>query len=251
MTSPAIVSLTYDDGLPVHRERVAPGLSRRGLSGTFYVPAAGTDLHAHRDGWRALAEAGHELGNHTCFHPCRGGPARAWVDAAYDLRTYSEKRFADEMALADAILRGIDGRTVRSFAATCGDLDIGPDDLKHSVEHVALRHACCIRNGSTTTHLPGASRPGIRVPHFRGDGQTAATVIAAIDAAVAAGGWLVVLFHGVGQGTHNHFIAADEHERIIDHLAALGGRVRGMPFVEAWLAQGGQVAQAPSGAAQR
>ena len=44
----ALICLTYDDALPVHRETVAPDLAERGLRGTFYVPAARADLHEQR-----------------------------------------------------------------------------------------------------------------------------------------------------------------------------------------------------------
>jgi peptidoglycan/xylan/chitin deacetylase (PgdA/CDA1 family) len=67
----AAVSLTYDDCLPCHRLAVAPALSARDMAGTFYCPAASGDLHANVEAWRAVATSGHELGNHTCFHPCR------------------------------------------------------------------------------------------------------------------------------------------------------------------------------------
>ena len=67
----ALVCLTYDDALPVHRQVVAPLLAERGLRGTFYIPAARDDLHEHLADWRRVAEMGHELGNHSCFHTCR------------------------------------------------------------------------------------------------------------------------------------------------------------------------------------
>jgi len=66
----ALVCLTYDDALPVHRQVVAPLLAERGLRGTFYIPAARDDFHNHLEDWRKVAAMGHELGNHSCFHSC-------------------------------------------------------------------------------------------------------------------------------------------------------------------------------------
>ena len=48
----ALICLTYDDALPIHREVVAPLLAERGLRGTFYIPAARDDLHEHLADWR-------------------------------------------------------------------------------------------------------------------------------------------------------------------------------------------------------
>ena len=66
----AAVSLTYDVGLPVHYTLAGPLLEHHNLRATFYPPIYG-DLRLHPDCWRELATAGHELGNHTVFHPCR------------------------------------------------------------------------------------------------------------------------------------------------------------------------------------
>ena len=92
MTSPGeprcIVSLTYDDALPCHFESVAPLLEEHCIRGTFYVPC-GPALFAHADAWREVAAQGHELGNHTVFHPCRDQP---WLDEAYNLSHYTARR---------------------------------------------------------------------------------------------------------------------------------------------------------------
>lgn len=231
----AAISLTYDDALPVHRELVAPELLRRGLRGTFYVPAAAGDLHAHRDAWRGIAADGHELGNHTCFHPCRKRSGATWPEDTYDMRTYSPKRFIDEVALADQVLRGIDGRTVRSFAATCGNLTVGPEGAEIDMSPRILDHASCIRSGHSPDPLPLAPPPSV-VPIFGMDGKSAAPVIAAIDRAVASGGWLILLAHGVGQGTHGLFITVEEHRAVIDHLAGLGDAVWAAPVAEVFAA---------------
>src|SRR4051812_14229548 len=157
----AAISLTYDDALPVHRDLVAPELERRGLRATFYVPAAAADLHANREGWARVAAAGHELGNHTCFHPCRRRPGATWPDAAYDMRGYNERRFVDELVLANAVLGSIDGRESRSFAATCGDLTVGDGAEERSVTEAALRHTACIRSGTSATALPLTAPPTV------------------------------------------------------------------------------------------
>jgi sialate O-acetylesterase len=232
MSPRACVSLTYDDAVPVHRTLVAPSLSARGLRGTFYTPAAAGDLLEQRDAWRAIAADGHELGNHTCFHPCRGRPGATWPSKEYDMRTYTLKRFVDEVAFADRVLRAIDGKTQRSFAATCGNVTVGEGDEEVNVVEAIRPYATCIRTGHTDAPL--ATAPYL-VPAFRGDGQVAATVIAAIDAAIAADTWLVVLFHGVGP-THGLNIAEAEHTAVIDHLAAqvAAGRTRAVPVVDAY-----------------
>ena len=63
------VSITYDDALPCHYEYVVPAWEAYALHVTCY-----TNINAlmnDPDVWRDVAVKGHELGNHSIFHPCR------------------------------------------------------------------------------------------------------------------------------------------------------------------------------------
>lgn len=214
----AAISLSYDDGIASHRAEVAPSLSARGLRGTFFCPANADDLHANVEGWRQLALAGHEIGNHTCFHPCRRKPGAGWPDAAYDLCTYNRKRIVDEVTLASRVLRLVDGRERRAYGATCGHTTFGPEGAAESFVD-AMR--------PFTTHVR-ADRGGIlplRRPDFvtgshLGDRLTAAETIAVIEPLLASAGWLIIEMHGVGRETHPHHIERDEHSRLCDWIAA-------------------------------
>ena len=92
------VSLTYDDAVPVHYQAVGPALEKQGLTATFYVTIR-SDVQRHPQHWRKLAARGHELGNHSLFHPCRGADAhKSWLPAEYDLMKYTPRRFSDRIA---------------------------------------------------------------------------------------------------------------------------------------------------------
>jgi hypothetical protein len=88
----AAVVLSYDDGVDVDLDNVAPDLEAAGLRGTFFVPGHSESLAKRLPEWRALAARGHEIGNHAIFHPClrtvpQGG--RDWVRPEYALESYS------------------------------------------------------------------------------------------------------------------------------------------------------------------
>lgn len=219
----AAVCMTYDDCLPCHRELVAPALSARGLKGTFYCPAAAADLHANVEAWRAVAASGHELGNHSCWHPCRRRDGASWPEATYDLKTYTRKRIVDELLLAERVLRLVDGCERRSFAATCGNLAVGPDGAEESFLEDLRAYTTVVRSGRAGV-LP-LRKPDLVVGCVSCDAATAATTIAALEPVLAEGGWVVVLAHGVGAGTHGHFVDAGEHERILDWIAEHQDRV--------------------------
>ena len=66
-TSEKAVALTFDDGPdPAGAQPVLDALAKRGVPATFYL--IGSDLAAHPDLGRAIAAAGHEIGNHTYSH---------------------------------------------------------------------------------------------------------------------------------------------------------------------------------------
>src|SRR5687768_15137719 len=73
------VVLTYDDAINQHLDHAVPVLDSLGLKATFYVTAFSSSIQTRLNDWKKLSSNGHELGNHTLFHPCTGGKGREWV----------------------------------------------------------------------------------------------------------------------------------------------------------------------------
>lgn len=226
----ALLCLTYDDALSVHRELVAPQLTERGLRGTFYVPAARDDLHVRLDGWRKVAEMGHELGNHSCWHPCRTRPDWDWKPP-YRLEEYDRARIRDELLLANRVLHLIDGRTERSYGATCGDLTCGADAGQSFLDDI--RDLFRVVRAGQSSQLQQGSMPYV-APSLHGDFRRADEIIAVAETMrTRPGSWLLVGMHGVGAGTHDSFMDADEHRRLIDWIAAQRAWLEAVTVLEA------------------
>jgi hypothetical protein len=68
----AAVCLTYDDALDGHLDVAIPQLDAAGLKGTFFCTGNSPTLYSRMEEWRKAASNGHELGNHTLFHPYHG-----------------------------------------------------------------------------------------------------------------------------------------------------------------------------------
>ncbi|USX55325.1 polysaccharide deacetylase family protein [Lentzea sp. HUAS12] len=67
-TDEKLVALTFDDGPdPAGTRQVLDLLSAEQVPATFFL--MGRDLEKHPDLGRQIAEAGHEIGNHTYNHP--------------------------------------------------------------------------------------------------------------------------------------------------------------------------------------
>jgi peptidoglycan/xylan/chitin deacetylase (PgdA/CDA1 family) len=235
----AVVCLTYDDGLPVHREHVAPLLASRGLAATFYLPVARDEVIERVEEWRAVSAAGHELGNHSCWHPCRGRPD--WLPVAYHLENYDRTRFRDELSLANRILRMIDGQTVRSYGATCGNTSVGTSPEECVLDD--LRDLFPIVRAGLHGQ-PGTGRLPFTVPYLHIDGKRAeevAEVIATMR--TMPDSWLVIGLHGVGQGTHNSFMDRAEHDRLVEWIAGQGDWLTGLTLRDAVKQLGGAAKQ--------
>jgi hypothetical protein len=233
----ALICLTYDDALPVHRQAVAHDLSRRGLRGTFYVPAAYEDLHAGLEGWREVAALGHELGNHSCWHPCRTRPE--WKPP-YRLEDYDRRRVRDELLMANRVLHLIDGRTERSYGATCGDLTCGPGEGEFFLDDVRDLFRV-VRSGHRDGPMVGAA--SLVVPAFHADHCRADEIVAVVESMKSLPeSWMLIGLHGVGAGTHHDFIDSQEHQRLIDWIAAQCDWLEAVTVLEA-VARRGRAAE--------
>src|ERR1700761_4573904 len=119
------VVLTYDDAIDVDIDNVLPALDSLDFKGTFYIIGSSSVVANRMAAWRKAAAEGHELGNHSLFHPCDGSqPGRTWVSADNDLSKYSVKRAVAEIRQTNVLLNAIDGKTRRTFAYPCGDMTI-------------------------------------------------------------------------------------------------------------------------------
>lgn len=213
------VSLTYDDALPIHYEMVAPLLAEKGLIATFNV-FAHSGFTDDTSNWKRVASLGHELGNHTLFHPCRREPEERyrWLAPHYDLCNYTRQRWLDEIRVANCLLHMIDGQSERTFGNTC-NTSIGGG--KHKVDlgelitslFIAGRGPCNGRIVEPANLNYGA------LGHFNGDGRSFIDIQQDIEQAMDQGGWIIFMFHGVGEGTHNGFIETKQHTRLIEYLA--------------------------------
>lgn len=215
------VSLTYDDGLPVHYTLVDPLLQHHGLLATFY-PMIQSDLRLHPEKWRGLASAGHELGNHTVFHPClQSSPdPYPWLDERYDLGKYTLAHMRSELEVANLVLCLLDGLTDRSYGSTCCDMTIGRDTMEESLAPL-LTDLFVAARGALTNQIvhPANDLNLFNVGCIHADGRSSGELIRLVEQTRASGGWAVLMIHGIGIGTHDLYLEADVHERFIGWLA--------------------------------
>jgi len=221
------VVLTYDDGLNVHLTNAIPALDSLGLKGTFYISDYFAGLNAQIPGWRKAAANGHELGNHTVYHPCAGNlPGRSFVKADYDLSRYSVRRITDEIRTMNTILYAIDGKSKRTFAYPCGDMKIGDtfylDGMRK--EFVAAR--------GVRGDMPSAEKVDLYNVNCYGiNGETGDQLISLVNQAMEKRGLLVFLFHGVG-GEHSLNVSLEAHRQLLQFLAKNKNEIWIAPMID-------------------
>ena len=228
------VTLSYDDAITSHFESVAPQLEKAGLRATFYIQVDTAGFTQHIDRWRKVARAGHELGNHTLFHPCRkdAPDEHTWLSDDYNLSKYTPDRWLREMRVANLVLRLVDGKTERTFGNTCCDNYLGPLDNRTCLEELIPRLFVAGRGEFISKPVDPQNINFAALGHYGADGKSFEQLRNEIEAAVRQGKWIFYMFHGVGKGTHSLYIEANQHQQLIDYLSANKDRIWTAPAVD-------------------
>lgn len=207
------VVLTYDDCLNVHLDNVIPTLDSAGFKGTFYLTVSSTAFTNRMGEWKLAAAKGHELGNHTMYHPCAGGtPDRSWVRPEYDLTTYTLKRVEDEIRMTNVMLKSVDGRTERTFAYPCADTQAGGQSYIEAItdDFVAAR-------GVDDKIIPFGKIDYYNTACFSMVNTSGEAMIDLVKRGMKENGLVVFLFHGVG-GEHALNVDNKEHQKLVAFL---------------------------------
>ena len=206
------VVITYDDAINQHLDNAVPVLDSLGLKATFYLTAYSFSMQNRLKEWRQLAAHGHELGNHTLYHPCTGGPGREWVKPEGDLSNYTIQRMENETRMTNVFLHALDGKTKRTFAYTCGDTKIGDSSFIDGMkdDFVAAR--------GTKAQMHTIDKVDLyNVDCYVVNGETATQMSAWVDKAMQTNSLLVILFHGVGGGNGLN-VTVEEHRKFLRQL---------------------------------
>jgi len=191
------ISLSFDDARNSHPTTGVELFRRIGGKATFYVnPPA---MLTHLDGWKALAADGHEIGNHTMYHPCTGN--FNWSkDKA--LENYSMHNLRQEILEANHQIHAMLGVIPVSFAYTCGHTFVGRGLTQKSyVPLIAelfdsgrgwMNEAYNNPQFTDLAMLQGTSMDGA---DFEND------IMKLIDDAKQSGSWLLLAGHEIGENT--------------------------------------------------
>lgn len=219
------VVLTYDDALQVGLDNAIPVLDSLQLKATFYLSGNFQGFKDNIARWKTAAQHGHELANHSLFHPCVGNtPGREWVPQDYKLENYTIRRMADELRMTNTLLETLDGKKRRTFAYPCGDTKIRDSLYLDKRDFVAAR-------GVKAEMLPIDKIDLYNIGCYTINGQTGDQLIDLVKKAMQSNTLLVFLFHGVGGG-HDLNVSLDAHSKLLHFLKAHEKEIWIAPCIE-------------------
>jgi len=191
----AAVVLTYDDALVSQLDHAVPALDAAGFKATFFLSNV---KQADLARWRAVAAGGHELGNHTVFHPCAAATFPA--DPRYTAEAYTPASMLREIEQQNVLLAALDGKARHGMATPCGQSLAGGVDYLEALR--AAKLVTYVRGVVTTPEDLRADVGKLDRMHVPGrgfrDDVTGAELIDFAQQARTGGGMAVLLFHGVG-----------------------------------------------------
>lgn len=178
--------------------------------------------------WKSLVKDGHELGNHTVYHPCRKSEYKSVKDYL-DLDKYTTEQILAEIEVANTFLQALDGKKTRTFAYPCTDMLAGGLSFEDSVAH----YATAARGGSYEP--PEALNPLdidiYNVPAWGPNNNSSTELIAYIKTILEKGSLGAFIFHGIGEQPMR--VSEEDHETMLKFLDAHRNEIWVTTFKEA------------------
>ncbi len=187
--------MSFDDARASQLDAAIPVLDKYGIKATFYVSMGNAAKRV--EGWKAVAAAGHEIGNHSMRHPCTGNFPWSKQKALED---YTLAQMAAELDQASAKIESVLGVPPLTYAYPCGMKYVGRG--KHTRSYVPLVAERFLAGRGWRDE--GANDPAFCDPAqlmtIEFDGLTFEQLKAVVDETAKNGFWLVLCGHDVGPG---------------------------------------------------
>lgn len=195
------VSLTFDDARDSQLDVGIPILNSYGVKGTFYIhPQL---IEQRLSAWKDAINAGHEIGNHSIYHPCSGN--HPLPNERNALEYYTLERMASELNDSNIAIERILGVRPTSFAYPCGETFVGRgQNVQSYIPLIAQR----FQTGRTYNADRVANKPDFcdlaQVRGIKIDGLSVDQIKALVDEAAKNGSWLVMVGHTIGDYSGYH-----------------------------------------------
>jgi len=189
------LSLTFDDARLTQIDKGIPLLDKYGVKATFYVSP--DNMLQRLDGWEKAIINGHDIGNHSIFHPCSGNFKWSRQTALED---YTLARMQTELDSANTFIKGMLGVVPVSFGYPCGQTFIGRGTMTGS--YVPLIAAMFETGRGWRNEGPNdpAYCDMAQLTGMELDGKSFDEIKQLIESAKDQGAWLILVGHEMNNG---------------------------------------------------
>lgn len=189
----AAVSLSFDDGRLSQVDVGTPLLDQYGVKATFVVvPSA---VEKRLDKWKMAAANGHEIGNHTLYHPCSGNFSWAKEKA---LENYTLKKMREELMESNRQLEHLLGIKATVFAYPCGSTYVGRGVNTRSYIPLIAELFIAGRGWLDETPNDPSFCDFAQLTGMEMDGKDFEQILPLIESSKKNGSWLVLAGHEIG-----------------------------------------------------
>lgn len=210
----AVIVLTYDDALNSQLDTAIPQLDVHHFKGTFFLTSELNSTTIPK--WRAAAKNGHELANHTLFHPCLSetmpdNPANA-------AERYSIYQIIREIYTMNNFLYALDGKGGRTYAYPCTETEVGGKSYVDSLRRSGLIKYARVGGDVDAVVTDFKKLDPMQVPSYGLDDSTSTVkLIAFVKKVEKTGGMGIFMFHGIGGDYITTSTKA--HKELLNYLA--------------------------------
>ncbi len=187
------LSLSFDDARLSHADTGVAFLDQYSVKATFYVVPSSVEMRL--EGWKQAVASGHEIGNHSLYHPCTGNFAWARDKA---LEGYTILQMQEELEAANQSIKELLGVEPEVFAYPCGQKFVGRGIGTKS--YVPLIAQLFLSGRGWLDEAPNdpafcdlAQLTGIEM-----DGKEFTEILPILEQAKANGQWIVLAGHEMG-----------------------------------------------------
>ena len=192
----AALSLSFDDARLSNVDVGTPLFRKSGTKVTFYVVPSG--METRMEEWKQAVADGHEIGNHTLYHPCSGNFPWARAKA---LENYNLATMRRELATASQKIEEMLGVKPTSFAYSCGQTFVGRGQNTQSYVPLIAELFTSGRGWMNESSNDPVFAAMAQIQGVEMDGKDFETEIKPLlEAAVESGSWLVLAGHEIGEG---------------------------------------------------
>ncbi len=208
----AVIVLTYDDGCKSQLDNAIPQLDSLHLNGTFFLIGDALDYNTIPQ-WRTVAKKGHELGNHTMYHPCLD------KDNPVGSQSYTPATILREIGTTNYFLFALDGKTTHSYAYPCTETSVGGKYYVDSLRKSGAVNCARVGGDKDDAVITDFKKlDPLLVPSYGVEaGTSGEQLIAFVKKVEVSGGMGIFMFHGIGGDWIT--TPTQAHKQLLEYLA--------------------------------